>query len=160
MGKLIRIAIALAVMVVLLAPTTAAFATANKKLRIFQDVSDGGTEPRDTAGPGIYGFANTSQDGITNDLRVVGVLKGVAPNTTYQVTIWCGPTHATPGNALYVGTITTNPKGNANTGAIIIPGASLSTCGASGYSGTAHMDFDNLSTSGTYVSRGIPYIVP
>jgi len=42
MKNLIRIAMALAVMVVLLASTTAAFATANTKLNVFQDVSDGG----------------------------------------------------------------------------------------------------------------------
>ena len=160
MKKLIRITIALAVIVVLLASATTAFATPNTKLNVFQDVSDGGVEARDTIGTGSYGFANTNQDGTTNDLRVVGALKGVAPNTTYNVIIWAGPTHLTAMFPLYSGTITTNAKGNANTGDIIIPAATLSQSFPSGYIGNGHIDFDNTSTSGTYVATGISYIVP
>ena len=159
MRKLIRIAITLAVMVVLLASTATALATPNTKLNVFQDVSDGGPELRDTVGTGSYGFANTNQDDATNDLRVVGVLKGVAPNTIYRVTIWAGPTHIGAITMMYQGTVTTNKKGNANTGAIIIPAASL--YGPSGYVGDGHIDFDNMSIGiGTYVAQHIPYVTP
>ena len=161
MRKLIRITIALAVIVVLLASATTAFATPNTKLNVFQDVSDGGSEPRDTLqtpGTGSYGFANTNQDD-TGDLRVVGALKGVAPNTTYRVVIWAGSTHQNAISSMYIGTVTTNAKGNANTGDIIIPAAQL--YGGSGYSGTGHIDFDQiLPATGAYVATGIPYIVP
>jgi hypothetical protein len=137
-----------------------AIAAKNINLNVFQDVSDGGVELRDTVGNGSYGFANTNQN-ANGDLRVVGALMGVAPNTTYDVVIYVGPTHANAIAILYSGNITTNAQGNANTGAIIIPAASLSGFwGGSGYIGVGHIDFDNVSTTGTYVATGIPYIVP
>jgi hypothetical protein len=134
-----------------------AMAAKNTMLNVFQDVSDAGLELRDTVGNGSYGFANTNQN-ADGDLRVVGVLQGVAPNTMYYVNIWAGPDHIGAITAMYSGNVTTNAQGNANTGAIIIPAASL--YGGSGYTGVGHIDFDNASTTGTYVATGIPYNVP
>jgi hypothetical protein len=134
-----------------------AMAAKNINLNVFQDVSDGGVELRDTIGTGSFGFANTNQN-ANGDLRVVGALKGAAPNTMYYVIIWAGPDHDGAITAMYSGNVTTNVQGNANTGAISIPAASL--YGGSGYTGVGHIDFDNASTTGTYVATGISYIVP
>src|SRR5215467_14642712 len=120
-------------------------ASPNTKSDIFWDcgpASPGGdcVTGRDMVGPTGFGFVNSNQNAV-GDLRVVGSLKNATPNTTYGVTVYCGPTHATAAFTIFTSTVTTNPAGNANTGAIDIPASALLNCGASGFAGNGHIDF-------------------
>src|SRR5262245_23547045 len=113
---------------------------------------------RDMLGPAGFGFVNSNQN-ASGDLKVVGSLKNATAKTTYFVTVYCGPTHATADGVLFEGEVTTNPAGNANTAAIHIPASDLqSNCGASGFVGNGHIDFD--SAEETYAGTPIPYTVP
>lgn len=96
-----------------------ASATANDKVDLQQDCGSPCVEPVDSVGPTGFGFVNVNKN-AAGDLRVVAVLKNAAPNTTYEVFLVCGPTHATACGFVSLGTLTTNGQGNGNSGAIVV----------------------------------------
>ncbi len=160
--KRIVLVLALVITLVGLSAPTPVSATPNTKVDMFQDCSSGCPEPVDMAGPTGFGFVNFNQDN-SGVLRVVVSLKNAQPNTTYQIWLVCGPTHAAACGFTTIGTLTTNGVGNGNAGAIIVP---LSTLQASPYgagSRTDHIDLGagvgNLS-AGFYAVGGINYTVP
>jgi hypothetical protein len=96
-----------------------ASATANDKVDLQQDCGSPCVTPVDSVGPTGFGFVNYNEN-AAGDLRIVAVLKNAAPNTTYDVFLVCGPTHATACGFVNIGTLTTNGQGNGSTGAIVI----------------------------------------
>ena len=166
-GMISKVAIALvlglAALAVISIQSTAGAASPNTKLDMLQDVADGSGDARDVVGPAGFGHINYNQL-PSGDLRIEAALKGAAPDTTYTLIIYCGPTHINAINSIHVGAVTTNGQGNANTGAIHIPAASLAGATGACASGatTGHLDFDNNTTSGTYTSPpgSITYTTP
>ena len=84
-----------------------AAATANDKVDLQQDCGSPCVTPVDSSGPTGFGFVNYNKN-EAGDLRVVAVVKNAAPNTTYDVFLVCGPTHATACGFVELGTVTTN----------------------------------------------------
>jgi hypothetical protein len=106
-----RIVLVLALVITCRSPPTPVSATPNTKVDMVQDCSSGCAQPTDMAGPTGFGFVNFNQDN-SGALRVVVSLKDAQPNTTYQIFLVCGPTHAAACGFTTIGTLTTNVVGN------------------------------------------------
>ena len=106
---------AMAVVAALGMLVSVANAAQNQKLDLFQDGGAAGGAI-DFAGPTGYGFVNYNS--TASGARLVVALKNAAPNTTYEVYLTCGPTHALACGFISLGFVTTNASGNGNSGAI------------------------------------------
>ena len=117
---------------------------------------------QDMAGPIGFGFVNHNQN-ENGDLRVVVALKNATPNTTYTIYLVCGPTHHTACAHTSIGTLTTNVHGNADSGAMPVPVATLQAFPYGPGARTDHVDvmrgLGDL-TAGLYAAAGINYVVP
>jgi len=137
----------------------------NTKLDALQDCGVPCVEALDNAGPTGFGFFNYNVD-ANGDLRVVVSLKNAVPNTTYEIFLVCGPTHASACGFISIGFLTTNGQGNGNSGAIDIPLATLQALPFG--SGTRNDHIDLLKgvgdlSGGLYTNSGatsVSYLVP
>ncbi|HZM64234.1 MAG TPA: hypothetical protein VFB59_03815 [Candidatus Saccharimonadales bacterium] len=137
-----------------------ASAAPNTKLDLVQDCSTGCSEAVDMAGPTGFGFINYNQDDEGN-LRVVASLKNAEPNTTYQIFLVCGPTHAAACGFIEIGTLTTNGQGNGNSGAVMVPLATLQSAPFGAGARTDHIDLLAGGTgAGVYATSNVDYLVP
>ena len=114
-------------------------------------------------GPPIDGntFVQSNQNG-QGDLRLVVKLQKTRPDQSLYVEVWCGPTHAGPPGAgpnLFYETdfLTTNEKGNGNTGAFWIAAEDLAICGVGEHTG--HVDVGGFSTTARELTAPFDYTV-
>jgi hypothetical protein len=112
------------------------FATANTKLEVIHDSAGNGT--LDMLGP-VAGFCNYNQDDAGN-LRIVFVIKDGAANTTYQIFLVAGPTHAQATGYIEIGNLTTNEIGRGNSGNIWVPVSTLQAAPFGNGTRTDHVD--------------------
>ena len=132
------------------------------QLNLIQDCSTGCSEGVDMLGPTGFGFINYNQDN-TGALRLLVSLKNAEPNTTYSIYLICGPTHGTACNFIIVGSITTNRRGNGNSGAIIVPLSTLQGAPFGSGARTDHIDLiapGGNAAGGVYVTTNVNYTVP
>lgn len=160
----------LALIAAVLMIASVASATPNTKLNMIQDSAGcgGAGQPAcgaadsDMAGPTGFGFVNFNQDDEGN-LRVVVSLKDATPNTTYEIFLVCGPTHALACGFITIGFLTTNVQGNGNSGAIIVDVTTLQAAPFGSGARTDHIDLlqgvGDLS-AGFYVVTPVAYTVP
>lgn len=136
-------------------------ATPNTKLDLVTDCSAGCPEALDMAGP-MAGFVNFNQDD-TGALRVVVAVKKGVPDTTYEIFLVCGPTHALACGFISIGTLTTNGQGNGNSGAISVSVATLVAAPFGSGARTDHIDLlvgvGDLS-AGVLAASVLEYTVP
>jgi len=66
-------------------------------------------------------FGQDDTGALTIDLT----LRGARPETTYGIFLTCGPTIALSCGFIQIGTVTTNAAGNARSGDIVVPVATL-----------------------------------
>lgn len=139
-----------------------ASAAPNTKLDLVQDCSSTCPEAIDMAGPTGFGFVNYNQDDQGN-LRVVASLKNAQPNMTYHIFLACGPTHATACGFMDIGMVTTNGQGNGNSGAVMVPLATLQATPFGSGARTDHIDIlagVGDTSAGVYVTSNVDYLVP
>ena len=104
---------------------------------------DCGTE-RDMAGPTVgYVTYRQRQNG---DLQINVAVRSGDPNTTYFVSVYCGPSHD---NAIalidFNDTVSTNASGRGSNTNIVVTAADIAFwCGAGSHTG--HIDLDSGST--------------
>jgi hypothetical protein len=115
------------------------FATANTKLEVIHDSAGNGT--LDMLGP-VAGFCNYNQDDAGN-LRIVFVIKDGAANTTYQIFLVAGPSHAQATGYIEIGNLTTNEIGRGNSGDIWVPVSTLQAAPFGNGTRTDHVDAIN-----------------
>ena len=70
------------------------------------------------------GFVRFEQD-ETGGLTIDVTLRGARPETSYVIGLNCGPTIALACGFILIGTLTTNAAGNARSGDIVVPVATL-----------------------------------
>jgi hypothetical protein len=155
-----------------LALTPAAQAGTGITRQVFQDCSGNPLSgacgaDRDMVGP--FGFGRIHY-GIQGDGSMLfkGFLQGAGgPNTEYDVTLWCNPTHATSvvafgSSGLFP--LTTDGSGNGSI-VLTVPPAQLQVCGGPGANVHGHADFDDFSTGddnnfSTYVGPKLNFKAP
>jgi len=140
---------------------SSAVATPNTKLDLVNDC--GGFGPGgacDMAGP-TAGFLNYNQDD-TDNLRVVVSMKDGKPNTTYEIWLVCGPTHASACGFITIGTLTTNVQGNG-TASLSVDLATLQAAPFGSGDRTDHVDLGqgvgDLS-AGFFAASVLAYTIP
>lgn len=174
-SRLWPLLIVLAALTLVVSGAVPGHATPNTKLLIIQDSAGCGgvgqpvcgAADSDMAGPSGtgnrgFGFVNYNQN-AEGELRVVVALKNATPNTTYEIFLVCGPTHATACGFITIGFLTTNGQGNGNSGAIHVPVTTLQAPPFGSGARTDHVDLlasvGDLS-AGFYAATPVSYIVP
>ncbi len=146
----ILLVIALSVLV-----ATPVLATPNTKLEVMHDSA---VPPMDMLGP-VAGFCNYNQDDVGN-LRVVFVVEGGAPNTTYQIFLVAGPTHAQAQGYIQIGTLTTNTVGRGNSGDIWVSVSTLQGAPFGPGLRIDHVDVGNYALNDWFTATPLEYTVP
>ena len=103
---------------------TQGFAKEKTKVELVNDCGGFGPGgPCDNVGA-TAGSVKFGQDD-TGALTIDVTLRGARPETTYGIFLTCGPTIALSCGFIQIGTVTTNAAGNARSGDIVVPVATL-----------------------------------
>ena len=76
------------------------------------------------------------------DLQLNVQVRGGDANTTYSITVYCGPTHFNAMNPVFFGSLSTDATGRGGNTNLVIPAAEIATwCGSGSHTG--HIDLDS-----------------
>jgi len=103
---------------------TSGFAKEKTKIELVNDCGGfgpGGACDNTGVAAGFVRFEQDETGGLTIDVT----LRGARPETTYVIGLNCGPTIALACGFILIGALTTNAAGNARSGDIVVPVATL-----------------------------------
>lgn len=103
---------------------TSGFAKEKTKIELVNDCGGfgpGGACDNMGVAAGFVRFEQDETGGLTIDVT----LRGARPETTYVIGLNCGPTIALACGFILIGALTTNAAGNARSGDIVVPVATL-----------------------------------